>query len=123
MAKNHQVLVAEDEAINRMFLVKIIERSGYQAIEAQTGQEALDVYNLKKDSIAIILMDLSMPEMDGLEATRAIRALNDSIPILALTAHSTIEDRELCLSVGMNEVLVKPVQIQAIQQALERYLS
>ncbi|KGE71733.1 response regulator [Spirochaeta lutea] len=116
------VLIAEDEAINRMFLVKIVERAGFSALEAQTGEEAIRVYERRGEEVGIILMDLSMPEKDGLEAARELRAQGVTTPILALTAHSSEEDRSLCLEAGMNEVLIKPVQIQAVQDALQRYL-
>ena len=116
------VLIVEDEAINRLFLVRVCERMGHKTIQAQNGQDALDKFAATEVPVGLIFMDLSMPVLDGIEATRRFRELGTKVPILALTAHSTDEDRRACLAAGMDDVLIKPVQIPQIQAAIERYI-
>lgn len=115
------ILIAEDEAINRMFLVKIVQKLGAKALEAKTGKEAVDKYFAEAEDIQLIFMDLSMPEMDGIEAVREIRKTNKTVPIVALTAHSSEEDRDLCMNSGFNEMLIKPVQLPKLRETILRY--
>ncbi len=122
MVESKKILIAEDEAINRMFLVKIITKLGYQCLEARTGKEAIKLYQEHSGDIGLILMDLSMPEMDGIEATKKIRSQNPDIPIVALTAHSSMEDRNLCLTNNMNDIIIKPIQLPQLQQTLKDYM-
>ncbi|NCN04079.1 MAG: response regulator [Spirochaetales bacterium] len=122
MIESGAVLIAEDEVINRMFLVKIVQKLGISTFEARTGVEAIEKFSENQGTIRLILMDLSMPEMDGLEATQAIREKNPQVPIVALTAHSSDEDRKSCMRAGMNEMLIKPVQLPQLRETIYRYL-
>ena len=122
MIESGAVLIAEDEVINRMFLVKIVQKLGISTFEARTGVEDIEKFSENQGTIRLILMDLSMPEMDGLEATQAIREKNPQVPIVALTAHSSDEDRKSCMRAGMNEMLIKPVQLPQLRETIYRYL-
>ena len=113
------VLVAEDHPVNRSFIGTLLERLGHRASFAVNGREALE--QVEQRDFDLILMDIHMPEMDGLEATRALRARSDDkrqIPVIALSADVMNEAREQALAAGVNEFLSKPVQKQQLQQAL-----
>lgn len=120
------ILLAEDNIINRMFATEILEHEGHRVLFAQTGQEALDA--LATDRIDVVFMDIQMPAMNGLEATRRIRSgqtpgVPRDIPIIAMTAHALQGDRERFLQAGMNGYLAKPVGAEDIRQALTDALS
>jgi signal transduction histidine kinase/CheY-like chemotaxis protein len=103
------VLVVEDNAINQMLVMKVLKKQGFEADVAENGLIALDKYENKYYDI--ILMDLQMPEMDGYEATRKIRGLNNSkkdIPIIAMSAHTFKGEFEHCIAIGMNDFISKP---------------
>lgn len=118
-----RVVVAEDEAINRMYLKRLLEKAGYEVRAAVDGQAALEAASER--TWDFILMDVSMPRMDGLEATRRIRALeaernSPHIPIIALTAHAYAEDREACTQAGMDGFLPKPFTEPALWEEVSR---
>ncbi|HKZ38816.1 MAG TPA: response regulator, partial [Chryseolinea sp.] len=114
------ILLAEDNPVNQKLAVRILNKLGYQHIEvAQNGLEALE--KLSKRFYEVILMDMQMPEMDGLEATKMIRLKEERQPIIiAMTANAMQGDRDLCLQVGMNEYLTKPIKLEALMSALEK---
>ncbi len=117
------VLLAEDNPINQLYAKELLETDGHRVVTAHTGRRALEI--LRRRHFDVILMDIQMPEMDGLEATRAIRAdetgdFDPDIPIVALTAHALKGDRETFLRAGMNEYLSKPVSPEALAAALAR---
>ena len=117
------VLLAEDNPINQIYVQELLEMDGHSVVVAHTGRRALEA--LRKQRFDVILMDIQMPEMDGLEATRAIRAdqsgdFDPTIPIVALTAHALKGDRETFLRAGMNEYLSKPVSPTDLEAALAR---
>jgi CheY-like chemotaxis protein/HPt (histidine-containing phosphotransfer) domain-containing protein len=102
-----KVLMADDNEMNQLLAKTILSNVGIDVVVANNGVEALK--NLKKDSFDLLLMDVHMPEMDGIEATRVIRhSVNKEIPIIALTAMAFKEDASLCLEAGMNDYLSKP---------------
>lgn len=113
------ILVVEDSPTNQKIACKILEKIGYRTIVAEDGQQALDKLQAQRPEIALILMDCRMPVMDGLQATQAIRAQGDDIPIVALTANNSEEDRAACLQVGMDEFLAKPINKQKLQNVLQ----
>ncbi len=111
------ILIAEDNLINQKLIVRILNKLGYQPMIAQNGLEVLDL--IDHHTYDLVLMDIQMPEMDGLEATRAIRASAAVQPkIVAMTANAMLEDREMCLSVGMDDYLSKPLDIGALVKVL-----
>jgi PAS domain S-box-containing protein len=120
-----RVLLVEDNLVNQRLAVRLLEKRGHRVAVAGTGLEAL--LALEKDSYDLVLMDVQMPEMDGLEATAAIRqkekgtALHQAV--VALTAHAMKGDREKCLAVGMDGYLTKPIRPQELDQLLEIYVA
>jgi len=106
------ILVAEDHPVNRRLAVLILERQGHRVTSVQNGREALAA--LERHSFDLILMDIQMPEMDGLEATLLIREREKGtgrhVPILAMTAHAMKGDREKCLAAGMDDYVTKPIR-------------
>ncbi len=106
----HHVLLAEDNMINQKVSIKILNRAGYNVTAVSNGAEVLDAVD--KYKFDLILMDIQMPEVDGYAATKELRKLNNGyskIPIIALTAHALIGDREKCIEAGMNDYLTKPI--------------
>ena len=117
-----RILLAEDNAINRKVALKMLERMGYRADTAVDGVEAVEA--VAKGDYDIVLMDVQMPEMDGLEATRAIRgaeADSEHVAIVAMTAGAMKGDREICLEAGMDDYVSKPVNRQDLATAIERW--
>ena len=118
------VLVAEDNEINRRVLAGMLRRIGCQPTFAVDGKEAVQL--AQQAEFELVLMDCQMPELDGYGATRAIRALGGRhahVPILALTANAMPEDREACLKAGMDEFLTKPVKLDVLRAATQRWLA
>ena len=116
------ILLAEDIRVNQKVALRIFKRLGYEADLATNGKEVLEA--LHRQSYDVVFMDVQMPEMDGFEATRAIREewQNDSRPwIIAMTANAMRGDREKCLEVGMNDYISKPIQIEAIERSLRQF--
>ncbi|WP_230657041.1 response regulator [Psychrobacter sp. I-STPA10] len=116
------ILVVEDNIINQKVACKLLEKLGYQCMVAGDGQQALQTLSAHRDQIDLILMDCRMPYMDGLEATRQIRKQQDDIPIIALTANDTDEDRLACKQAGMNEFLSKPLKKNLLEKMLNQFL-
>jgi CheY-like chemotaxis protein/anti-sigma regulatory factor (Ser/Thr protein kinase) len=118
-----RAIIAEDEAINRIYLKRVLEHSGYEVTQAADGEAALAAATTGEWDF--ILMDVSMPRMDGLEATRRIRAFHAQhqarhMPIIALTAHAYAEDRSACAGAGMDGFLSKPFTEAALWVEVKR---
>ncbi len=115
-----RILLAEDNAVNQKVALSYLARMGYRADVATTGREALDA--VLRERYDVVLMDVQMPEMDGLEATRRIRTLHPAAPpwIVALTAGAMTGDAERCSAAGMNDYLAKPVRVEELAAALRR---
>jgi signal transduction histidine kinase/CheY-like chemotaxis protein/ligand-binding sensor domain-containing protein len=114
-----RILVAEDHEVNQMLAEMLLNRLGYQPKLVNNGQEALNI--LAQEDFDVILMDVQMPEMDGLEATRIIRQKKLSQPIIiAMTANAMKEDRETCIEAGMDDYIGKPVIIELLMEALQK---
>ena len=116
------ILVVEDSLTNQKITCKMLSKLGYRSVVAEDGQQALERLKDQRQDILLILMDCRMPVMDGLEATQAIRAQGDDIPIVALTANNTKEDRDACIQAGMDEFLSKPISKKALEIVLQRFI-
>ena len=117
------ILVAEDWELNRLLLGQILKDIGIAKVTfVNNGQEAVEAVLLGSNAFTLILMDVQMPVMGGIEATRIIRRSHPSLPILAVTAHAMKEDQEQCLAAGMNDYLSKPYHIEEIVLALKRVI-
>jgi CheY-like chemotaxis protein len=118
-----RVLLVEDNAINQRVAVGMLERAGHRVDVAASGREALDALDrLRYD---LVLMDVQMPDMDGLEATRRVRRHVDpavaTMPIVGLTANAMPTDRQTCLDAGMDDFLTKPVDRAKLLEKVQRW--
>jgi two-component system sensor histidine kinase/response regulator len=116
------VLLVDDNEVNLMIAGEMLSHAGLQVQTAENGAVALE--RLQAQPFDLVFMDMQMPVMDGLEATRRIRARNDGprIPVLAMTANAMAADRDLCLQAGMDEVLTKPIEPDRLLEAVHRWL-
>ena len=116
------ILLVEDNIVNQKLVVKILEKRGHRAVVASNGKEAVEAVEMKR--FDLILMDVQMPEMDGLEATQLIRKKEmeggGHIPIVAMTAYAMKGDRERCLEAGMDEYVSKPIKAMELFSVVER---
>jgi two-component system, sensor histidine kinase and response regulator len=115
-----RILIAEDNLINQQVILHILNKMGYEPVIAENGLEAVDLCS--KQPFDLILMDMQMPEMDGLEATRIIRATIEKQPVvIALTANTMQGDEEECLKAGMNDYVSKPVKLEELVEKIEKW--
>ncbi len=121
---HHRVLLAEDNLINQKVIIRTLDEAGYEHDAVGNGLEAYSY--VKVNNYSLILMDIQMPEMDGLTATHKIRALSNGkkdIPIIAITAHALKGDKEKCLDAGMNDYISKPVNTDELIRTLDNILN
>jgi PAS domain S-box-containing protein len=120
--KGLRILLAEDNAVNRRLAMRMLEKRGHTVVVANTGREALAA--LERETFDLVLMDVQMPDMDGFEATSAVREKENitglHVPIVAMTAHAMVGDRERCLAAGMDEYVSKPVKAKDLFEAIRR---
>lgn len=119
-----RLLLVEDNAVNQRVALAMLRKKGYKIDVAGNGQEALEMLEQAAEPYDLVLMDVQMPVLDGLEATRIIRRDSrwQSLPIVAMTAHAMAGDRERCLRAGMNGYLSKPLQAAALITEIEKHL-
>ena len=115
------VLVAEDDQENFLFIKFLMRMKHISVLHAMTGKEAIDIF-MKNPAIRLILMDMKMPELDGYEATRIIRGLNQDIPIIAVTAFVMMGDEEKVRQAGCNGYLPKPYSPEQLFEVLQKFL-
>ncbi len=129
--KGSRILVVEDNKVNRLMVKIFLQREGCAVVEAEDGQEALEAMGLREDSsidpvpFDLVLMDIQMPILDGLEATRLIREREDPVnpvPIIAFTAHAMRGDRETFIAAGMNDYVAKPMRKQKLLDVLLKHI-
>ena len=120
-----QILVAEDNLVNQRLVTRLLEKRGHRVVLAVDGRQAIEA--LHRGSFDLVLMDVQMPEMDGLEATTIIREKEKKTgkhqPIIALTAHAMTGDRDRCLTAGVDAYLTKPIRPQELDQILDNYVN
>jgi CheY-like chemotaxis protein len=123
-ATNPPILVAEDNAINQVLITRMLTHCGYSFVLVSNGAEAVAAYEEHKPSL--VLMDVQMPVMDGLQATMEIRRLElatgTHTPIVAVTARALAGDEEKCLGAGMDDYISKPLRFQAFADKLNEWL-
>jgi len=117
--------LAEDNLVNQKLASRLLENQGHLVVVAPDGAQALET--LAKQSFDLVLMDAQMPVMDGFEATAAIRRLEEAtgahIPIIAMTAHAMVGDRQRCLQAGMDGYIAKPVHAHELFETIETVLT
>lgn len=121
--KKIQILLAEDNLINQKVVIRMLNSAGYQADAVMNGEQAVRVFGQK--NYDLILMDVQMPEMDGFTATKKIREMEppkNNVPIIAITAHALVGDREKCIEAGMNDYISKPVVAKEIVLLIDKLL-
>ncbi|MGF1834325.1 ATP-binding protein [Photobacterium sanguinicancri] len=117
------ILLAEDSQTNQLVAKLMLEKRGHKVQISNNGDEAIAMYNQNPNNYDIILMDISMPVLDGLKATQILRERGYKIPIIALTANAMDSDRILCEDAGMNDFLAKPIQVSELELILRKYQS
>jgi two-component system, sensor histidine kinase and response regulator len=119
-----RILLAEDNAINQKLALVLLQKAGYSVDAVETGVQAIK--KIQSNQYSVVLMDVQMSEMDGLEATQRIRELEKltgmHVPIIAMTAHAMQGDRELCLDAGMDDYVTKPLQPKVLFSAIDRWI-
>jgi len=120
-SRRFRILVAEDNRVNQQIVLAMLGKAGHDVELVENGVEA--VRRVTEERYDLVLMDVQMPEMDGLEATKAIRALGgyEDLPIVAVTAHALSEERQRCRDAGMNDFLSKPFRPHALLAMVERW--
>jgi CheY-like chemotaxis protein len=121
MATRHplRILLAEDNVVNQKLALRLLQQMGYRADLASNGIEAVE--SVERQAYDVVLMDVQMPELDGLDATRRIRTLgpaHDGVRIVAMTANAMQGDREMCMDAGMDDYLTKPIRVDRLVEAL-----
>jgi signal transduction histidine kinase/CheY-like chemotaxis protein len=116
------ILLAEDNPVNQRLARMMMTQAGYQVEVANNGQEAVEKYTTAPEKFDLIFMDVQMPKMDGVKATKAIRAKGfDSVPIVAITAHAMKGDREKCLQAGMHDYITKPIKRELVFEMIQKW--
>ena len=117
------VLLVEDNPVNQKLAKLMLAKGGYQVAVAGNGREAVEKFTASPNDFDLILMDIQMPEMDGIAATESIRSKGfDTIPIVAMTAHAMKGDREMCLEAGMDDYITKPIRRETVFQMIEKWI-
>ena len=116
-----RLLVVDDNKVNRLLLTRSLELQGHSVASAENGRVALEM--LRREGFDLLLLDMEMPEMDGLEASRQINARlkpNARPRIVAMTANAMQGDREMCIAAGMDDYLTKPIRVERLVEALNQ---
>ncbi len=119
--RDARILVAEDEDANYTYIEKLLSRAGFSLIRANNGYEAVE-YARSNDDISLVLMDMKMPVMNGMEATKEIKMIKPSLPIIATTAFAISGDRETFLDAGCDDYLPKPLRAETLIGLIRNYM-
>jgi len=123
MKQSCRILLAEDNQVNQKLATIMLTKAGYTIDVVGNGRLALETFVGNPSSFDLILMDVQMPEMDGLEATRQIRQKGfTTVPIIAMTANAMVGDREKCIESGMDDYITKPIKREVVFKILEKWL-
>ncbi len=117
----YTILIAEDEETNYIYLETALQKTDIVILRAKNGREAVEIARLNPQ-LDLILMDIKMPEMNGLEATRSIKSFRKDVTVIAQTAFAMEEDRRNCSAVGCNDFLPKPIRYKVLLETLAKYL-
>jgi PAS domain S-box-containing protein len=120
--RRKRILLVEDNLINQKIAEKMLSKLGYEVVITVNGQEAVDLVVRDKEVFDVILMDVQMPVMNGLDATRTLRNEGIFVPVIAMTANVLKGDREICMEAGMNDYIGKPVKFENLETMLNRWL-
>ncbi len=112
-----RVLLVDDAITNRLVVARFLEALGHEVIQAIDGEQAIATWETR--TFDLVIMDIEMPKLDGLEATRQLRARGASVPVLGFTAHDSLAELRRCRNAGMNGFLRKPVERAQLEKALE----
>ncbi|MDP4289814.1 MAG: response regulator [Bacteroidota bacterium] len=116
-----QILIAEDEETNYFYLETVLKRTGAVLFRAKNGDEAVKVCE-DQPELDLVLMDIKMPDMNGLDATRMIRKFNSTIPIIAQTAYALVGERNKCLNAGCNDYISKPINRESLLKMISSFI-
>jgi CheY-like chemotaxis protein len=116
------ILLAEDNPVNQKLVEMMLTKAGYHVEVANNGKEAVEKHLTSPGGFDLIFMDIQMPEMDGLEATKAIRKREDEIPIIAMTANAMKGDMEKCLNAGMDDYMTKPIKRDLVFEMIKKWV-
>lgn len=119
---NKSILIADDELHNFIILEKAMKKTGIKIFHAENGEQAVQLFK-KHPDINVILMDIRMPEMGGLEATKYIRSVNRNIPIIAFTAFALSDDEAIALEFGCDDYISKPVRPDYLLKKINEHLT
>jgi CheY-like chemotaxis protein len=119
--ENKSILIADDELTNFIIIDKLLSKTGIKVFHAENGEEAVKIFK-KNPSINVILMDIRMPEMGGLEATKFIRSLDRKIPIIAFTAYALSDDEAIALEFGCDDYISKPVRPEFLLRKINEHI-
>ena len=121
LLKGKKILVVEDDFSSKFYLNKVLEKSGADVLTADNGKDAVEIFRANTD-VALILMDLQMPVMDGYTAIKLIKEINRDVIILAQTAYGLMGDKEKIMSSGFDDFLIKPITYNQLVEKLSKYL-
>lgn len=119
--KGKTILIVEDEEINYIFLQTLVEKNGASVLHAWNGQQAIDI--VKDQEVSLILMDIKMPIMDGIDATLEIRKTHPDLPIVAQTAYTMGNDRNRCMEAGCSDFITKPIRRQQLYEVIAKHFN
>ena len=121
---SQHILLGEDSRVNQLVAIAMLRKMGHQVEAVENGLEAL--HKLKENDYDLVFMDCQMPEVDGYQATRSLRSpgsgvRNTRIPVIAMTANAMVGDREKCLAAGMDDYIAKPIRVEEVISALNKW--
>ncbi|HAN17442.1 MAG: hypothetical protein A2X13_09165 [Bacteroidetes bacterium GWC2_33_15] len=119
----HKILVVDDDDVSYFLINEIFASYNLEMIRAYNGFEAMEYFKYERNPVDLVLMDIRMPEMNGYEATRRIKVINPSMPVIALTAYAHTQGRIDCLNAGCDEFVSKPFDINSLLKIVEKHLS